>query len=295
MSAAGEASRPLERHRRRSCAMALRMALATLGGTGAAHAFALPGSSTSVKWPSPGSLTGSGENILQTGLTESQFLDPISNPGLFSLIALLETLGWRGIFLTVVPFGLAALCLAVPAIPESSDPEDRHFGLEAQLLGALALGGLVLAAIEGHGSGVIAAAALGVGMLGTAYELAGGVASGLRAALFAGGVVQLGSAAVAWITARHGRPGLRAISHGSPHRPGRQHDLRRGHAGRRSRVSSRDEGGLYFLPVQAWIMAGFALPFSDCPAEQHRTMSPPGFPQRRASRDTRLHRGDHGG
>src|SRR5690349_20740854 len=40
---------------------------------------------------------------------------------------LIGSLGWRSIFLVVVPFGLAALALARPSIPESSDPQDRSF------------------------------------------------------------------------------------------------------------------------------------------------------------------------
>lgn len=63
---------------------------------------------------------------------------------------LLNRFGWRSIFLVVVPFGIAALTLALPAIPESADPQDRHFDAPAQLLGAAVLGGLALAAIEAH-------------------------------------------------------------------------------------------------------------------------------------------------
>ena len=61
---------------------------------------------------------------------------------------LIGSFGWRSIFLVVVPFGVAALALARPSIPESSDPQDRSFDAPAQALGALALGGLALAAIE---------------------------------------------------------------------------------------------------------------------------------------------------
>ena len=39
---------------------------------------------------------------------------------------LIGSFGWRSIFLVVVPFGLAALALARPSIPESSDPQDRQ-------------------------------------------------------------------------------------------------------------------------------------------------------------------------
>ena len=56
--------------------------------------------------------------------------------------------GWRSIFLLVVPFGLAALILAPMSVPESSDPHGRTFDLGGQTLGAAAIGGLVIAAIE---------------------------------------------------------------------------------------------------------------------------------------------------
>lgn len=78
---------------------------------------------------------------------------------------LISRFGWASIFLVVVPFGLAALILAPLCIPESSDPRDRRFDASAQVLGALALGGLALAAIEAHGSMPAAAAALVVGTL----------------------------------------------------------------------------------------------------------------------------------
>jgi DHA2 family methylenomycin A resistance protein-like MFS transporter len=73
--------------------------------------------------------------------------------------------GWRSIFLLVVPLGLAALALALPSIPESSDPQGRHFDAPAQILGALALGGLAVAAIESHVSIAVAAFALAVAAL----------------------------------------------------------------------------------------------------------------------------------
>jgi hypothetical protein len=40
------------------------------------------------------------------------------------------------------------------AVPESADPEGRHFDLSGQALGALALGGLALAAIASHKGGL---------------------------------------------------------------------------------------------------------------------------------------------
>ena len=79
--------------------------------------------------------------------------------------------GWRSIFLVVVPFGVAALALARPSIPESSDPQDRSFDAPAQALGALALGGLALAAIESHGAPIVAAAAFVVSLVALALFL----------------------------------------------------------------------------------------------------------------------------
>jgi DHA2 family methylenomycin A resistance protein-like MFS transporter len=73
---------------------------------------------------------------------------------------LLEQFGWRSIFLVVVPFGAATLALARFSIPESCDPKDRHFDALAQVLGALALGGIALAAIESHRHVAIAVVAL---------------------------------------------------------------------------------------------------------------------------------------
>jgi MFS transporter, DHA2 family, methylenomycin A resistance protein len=78
---------------------------------------------------------------------------------------LLDQFGWRSIFLVVVPVGLAALALASSSVPESADPRDRRFDMPAQVLGALALGGIALAAIESHREIVVAAVALAVAIL----------------------------------------------------------------------------------------------------------------------------------
>jgi MFS transporter, DHA2 family, methylenomycin A resistance protein len=66
---------------------------------------------------------------------------------------LIESFGWRSVFLLVVPLASAALLLAWLAVPESADPKGRHFDLPGQLLGALTLGSLALAAIIGHDGG----------------------------------------------------------------------------------------------------------------------------------------------
>lgn len=75
--------------------------------------------------------------------------------------------GWRSIFFLAVPLACAAFVLAGRAVPESADPQGRHFDLPGQVLGAVALGGLVTVAITvregGHawiGALVLAAVAL---------------------------------------------------------------------------------------------------------------------------------------
>jgi EmrB/QacA subfamily drug resistance transporter len=73
---------------------------------------------------------------------------------------LIRYFGWPSVFLVVVPLGLATLALAPLAIPESADPQDRHFDAIAQVLGGIALGGVALAAIESHTAPVIALVAI---------------------------------------------------------------------------------------------------------------------------------------
>ncbi|CAB3960839.1 MFS transporter [Burkholderia aenigmatica] len=60
---------------------------------------------------------------------------------------LIRHFGWRSIFFVVVPLSVAAMLLAMPAVPESSDPRGRHVDVGAQVTGALALGTLAYAAI----------------------------------------------------------------------------------------------------------------------------------------------------
>ena len=73
---------------------------------------------------------------------------------------LIEHFGWRSVFLLVVPLASAAFALAWLSVPESADPEGRHFDLPGQVSGALALGGLALAAITSHDGGYYWIAAL---------------------------------------------------------------------------------------------------------------------------------------
>jgi DHA2 family methylenomycin A resistance protein-like MFS transporter len=78
---------------------------------------------------------------------------------------LIEDFGWRSVFLLAVPLASAALVLAWMVVPESADPEGRHFDLPGQVLGALALGGVALAAIAGHDGGVLWILALALATL----------------------------------------------------------------------------------------------------------------------------------
>ncbi len=77
---------------------------------------------------------------------------------------LIERFGWPSVFLVAVPLVLAAFVMAGLVVPESADPADRRLDLAGQLLGAVALGGFVLAAIDGHqgGSAWVASLALAV-------------------------------------------------------------------------------------------------------------------------------------
>ncbi|GGP21497.1 MFS transporter [Silvimonas iriomotensis] len=73
---------------------------------------------------------------------------------------LIHVWGWRSVFLAVVPFSVAAVVLAALYVPESADPQARHFDPGAQLTGALALATLAFAAIEAHARWPWAVAAL---------------------------------------------------------------------------------------------------------------------------------------
>ncbi|WP_193090701.1 MFS transporter [Advenella sp. FME57] len=70
---------------------------------------------------------------------------------------LIHYFGWRSIFVVVIPLSVAALVLAVPTIPETSDRGNRGFDMWGQCLGALVLGGLALAGIKAYESPGLAA------------------------------------------------------------------------------------------------------------------------------------------
>ena len=62
---------------------------------------------------------------------------------------LVDSAGWRSIFLLIVPVGIWAFAMALKAVPESAQPEGRRLDLPGQALAILALGGLAFAVIEG--------------------------------------------------------------------------------------------------------------------------------------------------
>jgi MFS transporter, DHA2 family, methylenomycin A resistance protein len=62
---------------------------------------------------------------------------------------LVETVGWRSIFLLIIPLCVVALGLTAVAVPESKDPKDRRLDVPGQVLAITALGALALAVIEG--------------------------------------------------------------------------------------------------------------------------------------------------
>jgi len=135
-----------------------------LAGSGAALLIPASLSLIRVVWP------GSAERARALGIWAAcNGLAMAIGPTLGGL--LIGHAGWRGIFLAVVPFSAAALALALICLPESSDPQDRHFDGSAQLLGALALGGLAYAAIQSHTSPAAALAAFLIALASLALFL----------------------------------------------------------------------------------------------------------------------------
>ncbi len=72
--------------------------------------------------------------------------------------------GWSSVFWVVVPVSVAAMVLALRVVPESSDATRRRFDALAQVLGAIVLGGLALAAIEAHQDWRLAVCVLAVAL-----------------------------------------------------------------------------------------------------------------------------------
>lgn len=62
---------------------------------------------------------------------------------------LVDAVGWRSIFLLIIPLCVLALVLTIRSVPESKNPAARRFDLPGQALAVTALGALALAVIEG--------------------------------------------------------------------------------------------------------------------------------------------------
>ncbi len=62
---------------------------------------------------------------------------------------LVDAVGWRSIFLLIIPLCALALVLTITSVPESKDRKGRRLDLTGQALAIVALGALSLAVIEG--------------------------------------------------------------------------------------------------------------------------------------------------
>ena len=87
--------------------------------------------------------------------------------------ALMESAGWRSIFLLIIPICVLALVLTATSIPESKDPNGRRLDAPGQALAIAGLGALAVAVIEGPQWG-----------WGSIGSVAAFVASGLSLTLF---------------------------------------------------------------------------------------------------------------
>ncbi len=79
--------------------------------------------------------------------------------------ALVQSFGWRSVFLIAVPLGLAAIGFALCFVRESRDPAGRRFDALGQGWGAVALGALALAGITAARERDVALVALGVAVV----------------------------------------------------------------------------------------------------------------------------------
>jgi EmrB/QacA subfamily drug resistance transporter len=82
--------------------------------------------------------------------------------------ALVDSVGWRGIFWVNIPVGLAAIVLTALFVPESKAAHARKVDPVGQLLIIVLLASLTYAIIEGPSSGWTSAKTLGVFALGAA-------------------------------------------------------------------------------------------------------------------------------
>lgn len=104
-------------------------------------------------------------NVTSLALVSAAFPDPKQKAraiGIWTAIAstamaigpalggfLVQTSGWRTIFLVNVPVGIVAVILTIRFVAESRDPRERRFDLPGQLLFALAVGAFAYAVIDG--------------------------------------------------------------------------------------------------------------------------------------------------
>ncbi|ANS69798.1 transporter [Streptomyces lincolnensis] len=66
---------------------------------------------------------------------------------------LVDSVGWRSIFLINLPVGLLILWLGARSLPETSDPDHAHLDLTGQVLALVLLGTLTYGLIESHAHG----------------------------------------------------------------------------------------------------------------------------------------------
>ena len=76
--------------------------------------------------------------------------------------ALVDSVGWRAVFLINVPVGVLAFVLTAAFVPESRAPHPRRFDLFGQVLVISALASLTYAIIEGNDAGWTSAEILGL-------------------------------------------------------------------------------------------------------------------------------------
>jgi EmrB/QacA subfamily drug resistance transporter len=76
--------------------------------------------------------------------------------------ALVDSVGWRSVFLVNVPVGLLAIALTAGFVPESRAPHARRIDPVGQILVVAALASLTYAIIEGPTSGWLSAQTLGL-------------------------------------------------------------------------------------------------------------------------------------
>ena len=117
-------------------------------------------------------------NVTSLALVSAAFPDPKQKAraiGVWTAIAstamavgpalggfLVQTSGWRTIFLVNVPVGIVAILLTLRFVAESRDPRERRFDLGGQLLFALAVGAFAYAVIEGPKAGWTSAPIIGL-------------------------------------------------------------------------------------------------------------------------------------